>query len=61
MTVKAIRGTFFDFVDDPWKYVGNEKKAARFFHDGLLVVDKGKIVAYGDYGKLSSQYSSVSA
>ena len=26
----AIRGTFFDFMDDPWKYVGREQEAARF-------------------------------
>ena len=26
----AIRGSFNDFVDDPWKHIGNEQKAARF-------------------------------
>ena len=26
----AIRGTFFDFVDDPWKHPGHEDQAARF-------------------------------
>jgi len=31
MTLTAIRGTFFDYVDDPWKHVGNEQKAVRFF------------------------------
>ena len=30
MTTVGIRGTFFDFVDDPWKHVGREQEAARF-------------------------------
>jgi guanine deaminase len=37
----AIRGTFFDFVDDPWKHLGREQDAARFVRDGLLVVEGG--------------------
>ncbi|MEZ2143027.1 hypothetical protein AAE026_12025 [Bradyrhizobium sp. DN5] len=28
MTTVGIRGTFFDFVDDPWKHIGNEQAAA---------------------------------
>jgi hypothetical protein len=34
----AIRGSFLDFVDDPWKHPGHEDRAARFVGDGLLVV-----------------------
>jgi hypothetical protein len=39
----AIRGSFFDFVDDPWKHPGHEDRAARFVGDDLLGnFDKGK-------------------
>ena len=41
--VVAIRGAFFDFIDDPWKHVGHEEKSARFNPDGLLVIEDGKI------------------
>ena len=40
----AIRGTFFDFVDDPWRFVGREQEAARFTFDGLMVVDRGTLL-----------------
>ena len=33
-TTCAIRGAFFNFIDDPWKYVGHEPDSARFFRDG---------------------------
>lgn len=59
MAIKAIRGAFFDFIDDPWKHVGDEQKSARFFPDGLLVVENGIIKAFGPYDKISSQFSGV--
>ena len=49
MTTVGIRGTFFDFVDDPWKHIGNEQAAARFHQDGLMVVTDGVIKAFGPY------------
>lgn len=52
----GIRGSFFDFVDDPWKHVGHEEEAARFYPDGLLVLDNGIIKAYGPYSEISSKY-----
>jgi guanine deaminase len=55
----AVRGAFFDFVDDPWKHVGQEEKAARFYTDGLLVVEDGIIKAFGPYNQLAASYSSV--
>lgn len=58
-SVTAIRGSFFDFVDDPWKHPGNEKKSARFFSDGLLVLENGIIKAFGNYAELKPQYAGV--
>jgi guanine deaminase len=51
----AIRGTFFDFVDDPWKHVGHERDAARFVIDGLLVVKKGLIEDFGSFAEVSAR------
>jgi guanine deaminase len=59
MSTTAVRGTFFDFTDDPWKHVGNEKQAARFLADGLLVVTDGIIDAFGPYDELAPRYSGV--
>ncbi len=56
MEAKGIRGIFLDFIDDPWKHVGQEQKAARFYHDGMLVVENGVIKAFGPYDKVSSQF-----
>jgi len=54
----AIRGTFFDFVDDPWKYsAAEEQTAARLVPDGLLVIEEGKIKDFGNYSDLSGQYA----
>ena len=49
----AIRGTFFDFIDDPWKHVGQEQRAARFFADGLLVVRDGIIADFGPFAEVA--------
>jgi len=57
--VVAIRGAFFDFIDDPWKFVGHEQKAARFYPDGMLVIEDGKVKAYGPFDKVSAQYPNV--
>ncbi len=54
--LKGIRGSFFDFVDDPWKHVGKEEESARFYSDGLLVLDNGIVKDFGAYGDLSGKY-----
>ena len=51
----AIRGTFFDFLDDPWKHVGQEQDAARFIADGLLVVKDGRIEDFGPFAEVSAR------
>lgn len=55
----AVRGTFFDLLDDPWKYAGREPDAARFVRDGLLVVDGGLIRAFGPVDEVSSRFPDV--
>ncbi|MGA7937509.1 MAG: guanine deaminase [Kovacikia sp.] len=51
---QAIRGAFLDFVDDPF-YVA-ESESIRYFPDGLLVVENGKVKAFGAYDTLQQQY-----
>ncbi len=55
----AVRGTFVDFVDDPWKHVGDEQAAARFVRDGLLVVEGGIIRDFGDYQEVARRHPGV--
>src|SRR5271154_4104343 len=55
----GIRGSFFDFVDDPWKHVGHEAESARFYPDGLMVLDNGIIKAYGPYSEISTKYPDI--
>ncbi|QDT48864.1 Guanine deaminase [Symmachiella dynata] len=55
----AIRGCFFDFIDDPWKHLGNDRAAARFERDGLLVIEEGIIRDFGPYADLAEKYSGV--
>ncbi len=57
--LRGIRGTFFDFVDDPWKHVGHDEEAARFYQDGLLVLDNGIIKAFGSYSDIAPQYPGI--
>lgn len=54
--LKGIRGIFFDFIDDPWKHVGEEEKSARFIPDGLLVIKDGRIEDFGPHDELSARY-----
>jgi guanine deaminase len=52
----AIRGSFFDFVDDPWKHPGHEQEAARFTRDGLLVVRDGLVEDFGAFADVSRRH-----
>lgn len=54
--IKAVRGTFFDLVDDPWDYYDNEEAAVRFLPDGLLVTENGIIQDFGRYEELKDKY-----
>jgi guanine deaminase len=55
----AIRGSFFDFTDDPWKYVGHEQDAARFERDGVLIVKDGLIEEFGPFAEVAARYPGV--
>ena len=52
---KIIRGSFLDFVDDP--FYQPESDSVRYLSDGLLVVEDGKIIAFGNYEDLKEQYA----
>jgi guanine deaminase len=56
-TPKAIRGAFLDFVDDPF-YVA-ESESVRYIPDGLLVLQRGKVLAFGAYEDLQAHYAAV--
>ncbi len=55
----AVRGTFFDLVDDPWDYSDSEEAAARFLPDGLLVTENGIIQDFGRYEELKDKYPGI--
>ncbi len=55
----AIRGAFFDLMDDPWKSIGRESEAARFVRDGLLVVKDGMIADFGPFDEVSRRNPGV--
>jgi len=55
--LKAIRGAFLDFVDDPF-YVA-EAESVRYIADGLLILENGKVKELGTYATLKEQYSNI--
>ena len=55
----AIRGMFFDLLDDPWKHADKEEEAARFLPDGLLVVENGVIADFGPYDAVAPRHPGV--
>lgn len=55
MSTQIIRGSFLDFVDDP--FYKSESDSVRYLPDGLLVIKDGKIIAFGAYETLKEQYA----
>lgn len=56
--MKAFRGAFLDFVDDP--FFAPESDSIRYLPDGLLVVDSnGQIHDFGSQAKLAAKYHGV--
>lgn len=53
----AIRGSFLDFIGDP--FYQPEAECVRYFSDGLLVIEDGKVSAFGAYDSLHKDYGQV--
>ena len=54
-SLQAIRGSFLDFVDDP--FYAPEEDCVRYVADGLLVLESGRIKAFGPYADLEERYA----
>jgi guanine deaminase len=52
----GIRGTFLDFIDDPWRHIGREHEAARFHADGLMVIEDGRIADFGAHSAVAPRH-----
>lgn len=56
----AIRSGILDFVEDPWaKPPGHGDEAARFYPDGLLVINNGIVKDCGPYDSTISKYPNL--
>jgi guanine deaminase len=54
----AIRGSFVDFVDDP--FYASEAASVRYIPDGLMILENGSIKALDDYSQLIAEYPNLS-
>jgi guanine deaminase len=55
-----IRGSFLDFTDDPFSVPPvPQQECVRYIKDGLLVVENGKILDFGDYSQLQGKYQAI--
>ncbi|MEB3311392.1 MAG: guanine deaminase [Snowella sp.] len=57
--LKAFRGAFLDFIDDPF-YVP-EVDSVRYLADGLLVIENGKVKDFGPYEELKDKFAGIDA
>ncbi|WP_413166683.1 guanine deaminase [Capilliphycus salinus ALCB114379] len=55
--LKAFRSAFLDFVGDPFYQTAEE--SVRYIPDGLMIVENGKIKAFGSYEHLQPQYPNL--
>lgn len=55
--IKGFRASFLDAIADPF-YIP-ESDCIRYFPDGLLVVEHGKVKALGNYEQIHSQYADI--
>jgi guanine deaminase len=57
MKIHAIRGPFADFIADP--FFVPEQQCVRYYRDGLLVIENGKILDFGDWNRLYPKYRDI--
>jgi len=55
--ISLIRGMFLDFIGNPFREA--EEKCIRFLPDGLLAVENGKILDFGNYSQIIGRYSQI--
>jgi guanine deaminase len=55
--LKAFRCSFLDLIEDPF-YI-DESHSVRYIADGLLVLEDGKVKAFGAYADLQPQYADI--
>jgi guanine deaminase len=53
-TIKGFRASFLDAISDP--FYAPEADCIRYFLDGLLVVEDGKVTDFGSYEDLQNKY-----
>ena len=56
-TIKGFRASFLDAIADP--FYAPETDCMRYFADGLLVVEHGKVKDLGDYAELQPKYADI--
>lgn len=56
-TIKGIRGSFLDCLDDP--FYCPVQDSIRYLEDGLLVIENGHIRAFGPYAELKTEYGHI--
>lgn len=57
-SVKAFRAAFLDFTADP--FLTDESQSVRYFADGLLVIEDGKVKELEKYEVVRSKYPNLS-
>jgi guanine deaminase len=56
-TLQGFRASFLDAIADP--FYAPEAECMRYFGDGLLIVEDGKVKEIGNYGDLQAKYAQV--
>jgi guanine deaminase len=56
-TIKGFRASFLDAIADP--FYAPEADCIRYFPDGLLIVENGKVKDFGNYEELQTKYADI--
>ncbi len=56
-TIKGFRASFLDTIADP--FYAPEADCIRYFGDGLLIVEDGKVKEIGNYADLQAKYAEI--